>query len=383
MVLGDESFYTVTGEEINRGILVQLMINLFNEKYPDANITDFSDGSVIRNILESVAVDIYHLERICNDNNRICFLSTSYGSYLDLFGQELNTLRDTGSEAWGVVTFSIPAPVEYVVTIPVDTVLVSSETGIEYLTNNACEIGIGDTSVDCAIHSRVVGNNCNAGVNTINLFADNPPVANLTVTNNTVCTGGRDSETDENYRQRLLSVKKQDSFGSKDYYKRLGESIDGIHDVKITDSSNTNYTGKIIVNGDDKPLSDSLFALVVSKYTDESNLVYKHVFELSKVTYTTVDLSVEISVNETVNESNIISALTTLFNGGSYVESYNGLDIDESLSKYLILNCIELVDGVVQVTDLTWDNTNFIKIVPDTDTVLKLGEVTITQNIIE
>ena len=85
--MGDTSFTTVTGEEISRTIIVQNMIDFYNEKYPNAYITDFNEGSEIRNILEAIACDVFHLE--LNDQNilRACFLSTSYGSYLDLFGE--------------------------------------------------------------------------------------------------------------------------------------------------------------------------------------------------------------------------------------------------------------------------------------------------------
>ena len=61
MVLGEESFYTIDGAEVNRGTLVQRMIDYYNSKYPDTQITDFNEGSEIRNLLESIAVDIYHL----------------------------------------------------------------------------------------------------------------------------------------------------------------------------------------------------------------------------------------------------------------------------------------------------------------------------------
>ena len=84
MPMGDESFYAIDGTEVNRSVLLQVMIDFFNRKYPNAQITDFNEGSVIRNILESIACEIFHVE--LNDQNilRACFLTTSYGNYLDL-----------------------------------------------------------------------------------------------------------------------------------------------------------------------------------------------------------------------------------------------------------------------------------------------------------
>ena len=108
MVVTEEEFYTITGEKINRQKLVQRMIDYFNEKYPDTQITDFNEGSEIRDIMESFAVDIYHMEKNDTDLLRACFLPTSFGQYLDLFGEELSVSRDYGASSWGTVTFSIP-----------------------------------------------------------------------------------------------------------------------------------------------------------------------------------------------------------------------------------------------------------------------------------
>ena len=383
MIIGDESFYNMIGEEINRKTLVQQMIQYYNDKYPDSSITDFNEGSEIRNLLEAIAVDIYHLEKQTMESNRVAFLSTTYGQYLDLYGEELNTPRDYGSESWGVVTFTIPSPINYNVIIPYGTVLVSSTTGLQFITVNECEIPVGSTEVDCAVYSSVVGANNNAEPNTITMFRDNKPFSTLSVTNNESFTGGRDSETDDEYRNRLLSVKNNNSFGSKGYYVNLGTNIDGIHDILITTASNTNYTAKIIVNGDDKPLSNELFALVVATFTDENNIVFNHVFEVEKVGYSFVNLEVEITVPYEVTNTMIINALNTLFDGGNYGNNYYaGLDINESLSKYLIINCIESIHDDIQVTNLTSDNSNFSKLTPDDEEVLRLGTVFITPNVI-
>ena len=381
MVLGDESFYNVIGEEINRSILVQAMIDSYNEKYPNVDITDFNEGFEIRNMLESFSVDIYHLEKNDTDLLRAAFLSTSYGRYLDLFGEEYNTPRDYGSISWGVVLFSIPEPIDYNVVIPVNTVLVSNETGLEYLTSIEVEIPIGETSVECVVYSQVVGLNTNANPNSITIFKDTAPYNMLSVNNPDTFTGGKDSETDDEYRSRLLKVKGQDSFGSKEHYHRLGESIDGVHDVIIVNSEN-NYTGKVIVNGDNKPLSSDILTLVVAQYTTQKNLVYDHSFEVEPVDYTTVNLELEMSVTEQLSDNTIIGAINSLFNGGSYSNGlYVGLNINQALSKYLILNCIESVNGVIQVTELTSDNNSFNRLIPDENTVLMLGNVTIIQNI--
>lgn len=379
MVNGDTSFYTVTGEEINRTILVQEMIDYFNEKYPNANITDFNEGSVARNITESLSVDAYHIMKVDNDVERVAFLSTAIGGYLDLHGKDMNAPRDMGSLAWGTVTFSIPQTEAFEINIPEGTILVSSETGLQFVTVLESVINVGELNVDCPVRSVVVGDNTNAKAGTVNTFYDTKPYNALTVINVDAFRGGKDSENDDTYRQRLLNLKQKDGFGSKQYYAGLGLEVEGVHDIMVIPSEN-NYTGKVIVNGDDKPLSDDILALVVSIYSDERNLVFKHTFEVVPVTYTTVDLEIEVSVSQEIAETEFIDALKRLFDGST--NSYKGMNINQALSKYLIITCIESdVLGVYQVTNMTSNNQTFNKLTPTENTVLRLGNVTITQNI--
>ena len=380
MPIQEENFYTITGELIDRTTLVQKMIDYFNDKYPDSQITDFNEGSEIRNFLEAIAVDIYHLESNQNDVWRACFISTSFGQYLDLFGQDLSCPRDMGAQAWGTLTFSIPEAISNVVTIPYGTVITSSTTGLNYVTSIDCTIDIGETSVDCPAHSQVQGANTNAEEDTLTIFRDVSPYPYLLVTNTNSFTGGRDSETDDEYRLRLLAAKTQDSFGSKEYYIQLGESIEGVHDILLVDA--TGYTAKVIVNGKTKPVPDSVLANVTAAFTDERNLVYNHSFTCEKVTYTTAPLEVEISVTEEISTTELNKALTALFDGGNYNGAvFNGLKIDESLSSYLIVSAIEMIPGVLQVTDISSDGDSFTKLTPGTNKVLKLGTVTATQNV--
>lgn len=386
MALGDEEFYTLDGQKVDRDVLVQKMIDLFNEKYPDTNITDFNEGSEIRNILEAIAVDVFHME--LNDQTILtaAFLATSYGSYLDLFGEELNTPRNLGAVAWGDVTFSIESAVNYLITIPAGTVLVSKDTGLYYETNMTVEIPIGETSVDCPCYSQIPGEGTNAEANTITMFREQNYLPEVSITNASAFTGGRDTESDEDYRQRLLDVKNQDGFGSREYYTRIGTEVAGVHDVAIVSSAS--YTGKVLVNGYTKPLPQSVLTNVTSVYTDEQNLVYNQTFEVAEVSYTTVPLEITAVVTDEVQDSIFEELLSLFFNGGSQVinntpTTYGGLSINQAVTSYMLLTVLETLPFVVQITSITSDGSTFSKITPDTNKALKLGTVIITQEIAE
>lgn len=382
MVMGDESFFTITGEEISRAILLQQKIDFFNEKYPDSYITDFCDGSVIRNVLESLSIDTFHIMRVDNDVDRCAFLSTASGNYLDLFGVELNAPRDIGTEAWGTVVFTLPEAVLDVIYIPADTILVSVVDGVQFATVADTYIEVGETSVTAPIRCVVNGSVGNVPADSITAFYDNKPYPSISVNNTDACTGGRDLETDDEYRARLLELKTRDNFGSIDYYLHLATDIDGVHDAIIIESQQEGYVGKVIVNGDNKPIGADTFNNVVFTFNSPSNLILNHKFEIAEVEYTIVDLEIEVTVSQEILETEFVQALTHLFNG--LTGYYTGLDINQELSKYLIINCIESdIIGVYQITDMTSGGETFNRLTPDSNTVLKLGSVSVTQNIEE
>ena len=387
MVLGDESFYNMEGIEVNRELLVQHMIDFYNNKYPDSQITDFNEGSEIRNLLESIAVDIFHLEWDNQNILRAGFLATAYGQYLDLFGEEYNTPRITANRSWGSVTFSISEPVNYLITIPQYTMLVSSQTGLYYQTNMTVEIPIGETSVDCPAFSTVPGAGTNAEAGTITLFEDNTKFKEVSITNTNAFSGGTDNESDEDYRSRLLKVKSQDKFGSKEYYNRIGVKVKGVHDVLLT-STTGGYTAKVLVNGNSKPLSDSILAEVTSVYTDENNLVYDHSFLVEETGYTDLDLEITVGVTDEVDDQLFIDFLSTFVDGGSVTIAgsdfaYRGLMINGIVTNYVLLSLLESLPFVVQVTSLTSGGEVFNTLTPDTNTVFNLGTVVITQDVVE
>jgi hypothetical protein len=248
------------------------------------------------------------------------------------------------------------------------------------------EIPIGETSVDCPIYSVVPGAGTNAEAGTITLFEDQNTFPEVSVTNTDACTGGRDTESDENYRTRLLEKKGEDGFGSKEHYKKIAK-VDGVHDVALVTSTN-GYTGKVLVNGYEKPLDSSILAEVTSVFSNESSLVYNQTFEVAEVDYTDLDLEISVGVTDTVEDQLFIDALTNFVDGGittiaSTQLSAKGCVINEYLTNYQLMTMLETLPFVVQITSMTSGGSTFNKLTPDENTVFKIGTITITQEVAE
>ena len=386
MAIDDVIFLNIKGEEVSRSILVQQMIDFYQAKLQvgETKITDFNEGSEIRTLLESFAVDLYTLMEEQDDVSRICFVETADGEWLDKHGSNplLNLPRETGAYGAGTVVFTIPSATTSDVIIPIDTILVSNETGLEYATLSDATISVGDTSVTCMAECLTTGEDGNASTGTITLFDDDTTLYNgLTVNNTEAFTGGIDYEEDDDYRERLLSYIRKDDFGSVGYYENLCNTVDGVHDVLLVAA--TGYTKKILVNGDTKPTPNTVLADVLEVVSDVNNIVLGHSFTVDKPGYVTKNLTVNLGVTVEVDEDDLEELLQAVFDGGEAISGaiFDGVSIGETLKKNTLYDAFYLIDAV-ETVEILISSTEISDLTVDDDEVLKLGTVTFNQTVV-
>ena len=386
MALDDIPFYNVLGEEISREYLVNQIIGFYTKllQIGETKVTDFNEGSEIRDLIEAFAVDVYIDLENSNEVTKIAFVETAYGEWLDKHGRnpELQLERNKGTEAIGILTFTIPEPRTGETVIPEGTVVTSTENGLDYITDVEAIIPVGETSVTVGATCLTVGDDGNVDAETITLINDEYILDNgLSVNNARGFEDGSDYEEDDAYRKRLLNYKRKDDFGSLPYYQELGASVEGVHDIVLTPIDG--YTSKLLVNGYDKPTPDSVLVDVLVAFTETSNIVLNHYFIADKPYYVDVDLLIDMDVNSTIPESAILEGLYGYFNGGSVLSGldYDGLNIGESVRSIDLINMLYVFDGLANVTVTYEGETDFV-IEAAEDEVLRLNDVTITQNIV-
>ena len=386
MPVDDVSFYNIKGEEVSRGILVQAMIDYYQEKLAlgETKVTDFNEGSEIRNLLESIAVDIYSLMEEVDDVSRICFVESADGEWLDKHGSNplINLPRELGEPATGTVTFTIPEATTTDVVVPIDTIVISSETGLEFATMSDAIIPTGDVSVTCLVECLTTGVDGNADTGTVTLFDDVSELYNgLTVNNAEPFTGGLDYEEDDEYRERLLAYLRKDDFGSIGWYESICNAVDGVHDVLLV--SDASYTRKVLVNGDVKPTPNTVLADVLEVVTDTNNIVLGHSFTVDKPGYDVRDLTVNLTVSSEVAEDDITELLSAIFDGGEALNGliFDGMSIGQTLTKSALYGAFDVIDAVESV-EIEENSTEIGDLECDSDEVLKLGTVTINQSVV-
>lgn len=380
-----DTFYDVNGLEVSRTNLVQQMIDYYQSKLDagETRVTDFNEGSEIRNLLEAIAVDVYNLMELQNEVTQIAFVETSFGEWLDKHGANpfVNLPREQGVEAKGYVTFTIPAAQSSDVVIPIGTVLVSTDNSLQYVTDSDLVIAVGDTSVTGSVTCLTVGVDGNCGAGTVTVIEDETLGVNgLTVTNSEAFTGGVDYEEDDEYRERLLSFLRKDDFGSIGYYENLCESVADVHDVLLVDDAS--YTKKVWVNGTSKPTSDAVVADVLEVLTIPDNIVLGHSFTVAKAVTVEHDFVVNLTVSVELDDDDLEEFIRAIFDGGSALVGFefDGLSIGQGISKQELYETIQLIEYVESV-EILESSTEISDLSVASDKVLTIDGLTINQTV--
>ena len=385
MAIEENPFINTNGEEISVSNLVNQMINYYYLKLEvgETKVTDFNEGSEIRNLLEAFAICIYALLEEQHEATKITFISSSYGTWLDRIGELpfINLPRITGNIAEGSVTFTLATAQQDDVVIPENTILVCSDSGLEFYTVQECTISAGELSETVSAESLSDGYDNNVPANSIDtIVSDTLNTELISVNNASAFENGSDEEDDEEYRTRMLKNVQADGFGTQGWYKNLCESVNGVHDILLVDTSG--YTKEVVVNGYNKPITDDVLLNVLVKLTDLKNKVLNHNFIVSKPLYSTIDLTITLNVATVINNSYITDTLTAFFNGGSSITQaeFDGLNINQSVTKDDLINTLQIFDDIIEVTSIKQSGTEITTLSPLPNGVLKLGTVSITQN---
>lgn len=381
MALEEVSFYTITGEEINITNIVNQFIDYYIQKRQigETKITDFNEGSEIRNILEAFAVGVFSYLQQQNEDSKLPFIHLSYGEWLDRIGENpfIKLPRITGDVSVGEVTFTLKEEQANDFIIPAETLLTDSETGLDFVTVGDCIIEKGELSADVAVECLTEGSDGNSKSGDLNIISSENTDFNidlLTVINHKNLENGSDFEDDEDYRERLLNNVQSDGFGSFGWYNNLCNSVKGVHDVAFFDHST--FTKKVLVNGNTKPCEDKVILDVLCVLTDVANKVINHNFTVEKVNIN--NANVDIVVNTTVELDNdmLKECLRKYVDGGDFDRvTYDGFNIGQDFNVSDVESAFNIFDGIVSV-ELQQDITVY------SGQVLKLNEINITQNIV-
>ena len=391
MALEEVEFYNIVGEIVSLSTLVGQILDYYQQKREvgETQVTDFNEGSEIRNIIEGIAVLCFNILEDENEAGKLPFISTSYGTYLDRIGENpfINLPRIEGNPSQGNVTFTLSVAQANDVSIPAGTLLATSTDGLEFETTDVCVISAGDTTGTVSAECLTSGYDGNISPGQLTVINDADIDTSLISVNNTEAFyNGAEYEEDEDYRLRLLSNVRAEGFGSVPYYIALGENIDGVHDISFVSASG--YSRKVLVNGYEKPTQDKVLLDVLAAFTDNTNLVLNHKFTADTPTYSpSGGLSLTISLNmlSEWSSADLTNFVTKMVYGGSFEQiEFAGLKIGENLTKQFIVDNFALLGDVVEVTSvkITGQSAEFTSTNIGSTAVVKLNTLTFSQTVV-
>lgn len=302
---------------------------------------DKSVGSFFYDIEKPVSDELESVYARVSDILKNGFAKTAGGEYLDNKVAEQGLTRKAATAA--LVTVKITGTPGASVSFGDK---VASDELVFTVTENAV---IGDegtvyVTASCDTPGRIG----NIPVGAINRF----PVTLsglVSVTNEEPATGGFDSETDDELRERYFEkVSLPATSGSKYHYIMWAKEVGGVGDAKCIPLWDGNGTVKVIIINADKGVASAELIAEVAAHIEENRPIGAAV-TVESATPLVIDISVSLVLSSGITEEIAISRITEKVSDFLQKNAFSSTYISFAQIGGCILNC----EGITDYTDLT------------------------------
>lgn len=285
---------------------------------------------------------IVHSQYGYTDNAvRELFISTAFGVFLDLLGNQYGIIRKAAIKSTGSGT----ATGTNGTNIPVDTVLISS-TSVRYIVDTAVVIAGGVAVLDLTAQDAGADGNEAAGVS-LSFVSPIVGVGTTLTIDADGLTGGTDLETDENYRARILARTQQVPQGGAAHdYIFWALEVDGVTRAWLFEQINGPGTTRLYFVQDD----ETSIIPGATKIAEVRAYLVSHIdsatgqpegipvtaepgFEVSAPNEQTVDFTIALNPNTAAVQAAVEAELVDLFEREGGPETSIGISkMDEAIS---------------------------------------------------
>jgi len=203
---------------------------------------DLSETSPLKHILQVAAARESALWQILEDAYYAGFIDFATGQSLDNLAALVGYKRKQAERATGTVTFSRSTPASQDITIPAGTRVATPDESVVFRTTQVATLTAGTTSVDVSIEAVDAGSAGNVAANTITKIVD--PISGIEAVNNANPTsGGKDTETDKEFRYRIKTTIQSLGRATLDAILAKVRSVEGVKTASIEENDTMNdYT---------------------------------------------------------------------------------------------------------------------------------------------
>lgn len=347
----------------------QMLVATLNALQKNAGISAISPGSIARAFAEAIHSEISDLYNSLKVSIEQSNLSTASGINLDMIGTLYNVQRRTISSelvperVTGNIEFYLNTTHSSTVTIPKGTLVYNdttafSSTQYQYELNSDVVITTGNTRAYGSVKAKFADNNVTAARNTLvrhNFIS--PPGIVVYCNNPKEVYSSLNSESDDNYRRRIVSAIRGSASGTAESVRFAALSVKGVRDVKIREASLGVGTCDIVV------IPETQAGITIM-----SQLVYEKIKSVKPVG---INMNLRIATKKLIN----VSATLTLREGTTgaiarsvenqskiFLNRYlNSLTIGDSVSISEIERQIKLSSELIMsvtVGNIKVDNKN-------------------------
>ncbi|MEC5402404.1 baseplate J/gp47 family protein [Clostridioides difficile] len=195
-----------------------------------SNFQDVStlEGDFIYDSTRPTAEEITQLKQLGLQNNlKIAFPQTSYGTYLEWFGECKGVFKNQPTKSIGVITFNGAQGTIITKGTIVTTIATDEKQSIEFELLETKTIEESET-VDIKAECRVAGTIGNVSERSVSVLLGSINGIK-SVTNKESFKGGTDIEDEEHFRERVLVAEQEDKLsGASSDYIRWAKEVDGV-----------------------------------------------------------------------------------------------------------------------------------------------------------
>lgn len=221
--------------------------------------------------LYAAAAQIESLYAYADWSRRQCFPQTATGEYLDLHAQIHSVTRDPATCAVGSLTVGMEEALDFEVVIPAGTRFCVPD-GLHFCLTKPCRIQPGSRSAQAAAECTVPGIGGNAAAGEITGMVDAPVYISF-VTNPSPFSGGKEAESDEHLRLRVLKACAVMPNGANAaYYEALAMAQPGITSAAAIPAYLGDGTLALYISGDYGIASEEQIAQVRRALADRTEM---------------------------------------------------------------------------------------------------------------
>ena len=215
--------------------------------------------------LHAVAYEIYSLYAQSDWVRRQCFPQFAVGEELDVHASLRGLVRQEAAKAKGMMRFSVHEPAVTELTVSAGTVC-TTLTQRRFVTAESGVIAIGESFVEVAAEAEEAGSGGSMAAGEI-LVMSAPVYGVASCANEAAFFGGRDAESDEALRARVLeSYALMQNGANVGYYKTVAMSMDGVAAAEIFPLSRGGNTLDVVVASADGIPSGEVLAAVSAAF---------------------------------------------------------------------------------------------------------------------